>query len=223
MNRLANKTFAILGLGLFGSALARTLATEGCDVIAIDKMMEHVEEVMDVVGQPIQGDFTKLDHLKEAGVGNCDVAIIATSNRLEDAILAILNLQKLKVPHIIVKTKNKTYREVLIKLGADEVILPETEMGVRMARELANPTFEELISLNEDYNIGIINVKKEWDGKTLKELNMREEYGVNIIAIKPKEELESDNTISIDPDYILHEEDQLIGIAPDEGIPEIFE
>ena len=124
------RTIGVLGLGLFGTSVARTLARGNVDVIAMDMNMDHVEEVVNEVAVAVQGDFTKLDQLAEAGFGDCDEIIIASAERLENSILAILNLKKLNIDNITVKTKNKEYREVLLKVGATRVILPEVEMGV---------------------------------------------------------------------------------------------
>src|SRR5699024_6462021 len=136
-------TIGVLGLGLFGSAVARTLAENNVDVIAIDKNMDHVEEVLDEVPVAIQGDCTKIDHLMEAGCADCDEVIIATAEKLEDSIIAILNLKKLGIEKITVKTKNQDYQEVLLKVGATRVILPEVEIGVQLGIMLANPTVHE--------------------------------------------------------------------------------
>lgn len=200
-----SKTIAVLGLGLFGSAVARNLAQKGVDVIAIDLNMDHVEEVLDCVYHAVQADFTKIEQLKTAGVANADVAIVATGEKLEITILGILNLKKLGIENIVVKTKNMNYKEVLMKVGATRVILPELEMGSRLASELIDSNVLESFQLDERYSLLEINVKKEWIGKTIKDLSFRSEYGFNIIALR------SNNTHSytaqIDPNYVIKAED----------------
>lgn len=205
------KTYAVLGIGLFGSSLARTLSHDGQDVIAMDRNMDHVEEISEDIDMAVQGDFTKLEHLMEAGIASADVAIVATSSRLEDAIVAVLNLQKLKVPEIIVKTKNEAYREVLLKIGATRVVLPEIEMGVRVAREISDPTFGELIDLNHRYNIEVFSPQPDWVGKSLDELSLRKERGINIIAIKSGEDSEFNANFS--STYLIKSGDELLGIS----------
>lgn len=217
---MEQKTFGVLGLGLFGAALARTLTQEGHDVIIMDKLMDHVEEMIDIVEQAVQGDFTKIENLKEAGIDTCDIVIIATSSQLEDTIVALLHLKKMGVPHIIVKTKNMTYREVLLKLGADQVILPETEMGVRIGRELANPSFGQLAELNKEYAMGLIQVQPDWIGHTLRELDLRSTYGINILAIKTGSDQR--HTMEFSPDYILKDGDALIAISQEDDFTDQF-
>lgn len=217
---MRRKTIAVLGLGLFGTSLARTLTKENIDVIGMDKNMDHVEEIIDEVAQCLQGDFTKIDQLKDAGVGDCDIAVVATSQRLEDTILAILHLQKLGIEKIIVKSKNADYRDVLLKVGADRVILPEVEMGVRIARELSNPTVHELIGLDNRNNISIFPVKDKWIGKTINQMNFREKYGTNIIAIR-KENTEQFH-VEFTGDYIIQENDEFLGISTGDTLRQQF-
>lgn len=218
---MKRKTIAVLGLGLFGTSLARTLAKEGHDVIVMDKNMDHVEEVIDEVDQCLQGDFTKIEQLKDAGVGDSDIAVVATSQRLEDTILAILHLQKLGINKIIVKSKNADYRDVLLKVGADRVILPEVEMGVRIARELSNPTVHELMGLDHRNNISIFPAKNNWVGKTINQMNFREKYGTNIIAIR-KEDSDQFH-IEFTGDYIIKKEDEFLGISTGDALRQQFQ
>lgn len=212
---MRNNTIGVLGLGLFGTSVARTLSQNNVDVIAMDLDMDHVEEVVDDVTVAVQGDFTKLDQLSEVGIGDCSEVVIASTSRLENAILAILNLRKLGVPSITVKTKNKDYREVLLKVGATRVILPEVEMGVQIANMLSNPTVHELLSLDNRYNIIEFPYNSQWVGKSIIEIDFRNTYDTNIIAIQPAQS--NDYTIEFGPQYIVMEGDIFIGVATDEG------
>lgn len=210
-----NNTVGVLGLGLFGTSVARTLARTNVDVIAMDINMDHVEEVVDEIAVAIQGDFTKLDQLAQAGFGDCDQVVIASAERLENSILAILNLKKLEVEDITVKTKNKEYREVLLKVGATRVILPEVEMGVQIGNMLANPTVHELMSLDNRYNIIEFPVNQKWIGKTIIEIDFRNQYDINIIAIQPARSTEY--TIEFKPTYTVTDGDIFIGVTTDDG------
>lgn len=210
-----NNTIGVLGLGLFGTSIARTLAQNNVDVIAMDLNMDHVEEVVDEVGVAIQGDFTKLDQLSQAGFGDCDEVVVASAERLENAILAILNLRKLGVNNITVKTKNKEYREVLMKVGATRVILPEVEMGVQVANILTNPTVHELMALDNLYNIIEFPANGRWINKTIIDIDFRKQYDTNIIAVQPADSLEY--TIEFKPSYVISEGDIFIGVTTDVG------
>lgn len=210
-----SNTIGVLGLGLFGTSVARTLAEANVDVIAMDMNMDHVEEVVDKVAVAIQGDFTKVEQLAQAGFGDCDQVVIASAERLENSILAILNLKKLGIKDITVKTKNKEYREVLLKVGATRVILPEVEMGVQVGNMLANPTVHELMALDNRYNIIEFPAIKSWIGQSIVEIDFRNQYEINIIAIQPGNS--TDYTIEFKPTYIVTENDIFIGVTTDEG------
>lgn len=214
-----SSTIGILGLGLFGTSVASTLTKNNVDVIVMDKNVDHLEEVIEEVSVAVQGDFTKLDQLAEAGFGDCDEVVIASAERLENSILAILNLKKLDVPKITVKTKNKDYQEVLMKVGATRVILPEVEMGQQVAMMLANPTVHELMKLDSNYNIIEFPVKKSWIGKSVDDIDFRKNYELNIIAIQQAGS--TDFTIEFGPDYILSIEDILIGVTTDLGMKKL--
>ena len=200
-----NKTIAVLGLGLFGSAVARNLAQSGVEVIAVDLNMDHVDEVLDCVYHAVQADFTKIDQLKAAGVESADIAIVATGEKLEVTILGIMNLKKLGIQEVIVKTKNISYKEVLLKVGATRVILPEVEMGIRLANELSATSVLDSFELDEKYHLVEINVMESWIGKSINELDLRNIHGMNIIAMKTQK---SDNyNPQVDPEYIVKEGD----------------
>lgn len=217
--KASSTTIGILGLGLFGTSVASTLTKNNVDVIVMDKNLDHLEEVIDEVTVGVQGDFTKLDQLAEAGFADCDEVVIASAERLEDSILAILNLKKLNVPKITVKTKNSDYQEVLMKVGATRVILPEVEMGHQVAMMLANPTVHELIKLDSHYNIIEFPVKKSWIGKTIDAINFRLNYELNIIAIQREGSV--DFTIEFGPEYVLSEGEILIGVTTDAGMKKL--
>jgi len=216
---MAVSTIGVLGLGLFGVSVARTLADNNVDVIAIDKNMDHVEEVLDEVAVAVQGDFTKIDHLIEAGFSDCDQVVVAAAEKLEDSILAILNLKKLGIDEITVKTKNQDYQEVLLKVGATRVILPEVEMGVQIAIMLANPTVHELLKLDNNYNIVEFPFQPAWVGKSIVEIDFRKRYKTNIIAVRPAQTNEF--TIEFGPNYVVQEGDIFLGVSPDEVVKDL--
>ena len=216
---MSASTIGVLGLGLFGSAVARTLAKNNVDVIAIDKNMDHVEEVLDEVSVAVQGDFTKLDHLMDAGFSDCDEVIIATAEKLEDSIMAILNLKRMGINTITAKTKNEDYREVLLKVGATRVILPEVEIGVQLGIMLANPTVHELLKLDNHYNIVEFPYHPTWVGRSIVDIDFRNQYQTNIIAIQPAKTNEF--TIEFGPNYVISEGDVFLGITTDDAVKKL--
>lgn len=217
---MKRKTIGVLGLGLFGSSVAKTLAENEIDVIAMDTNMDHVEEVVDLVDVAIQGDFTKINQLQDAGFAECDEVVIASAEKLENTILAVLNLKKLNVPLITAKTKSEDYREVLEMVGASRVILPEIEMGVQMGTMLSNPIVSELVKLDDRYNVIEFQCQESWLGKTIVEIDFRNNYNTNIIAIRPKKTDEFD--IEFGPDYVVTKGDIFLSITTDEGMRELM-
>lgn len=216
---MKKKVIAVLGLGLFGSSLARTLAENGQEVIAIDREMEWVENLADHVAYAVQGDFSKYEVLKEGGVGSADVVVIASS-KFENSIMTLLALQKLEVPQIIAKTRQAEYRKVLLKLGVDQVILPEADMGVRFANELTNGSVLDLIQLDNANQMVEFTAHGKWVGKTIDQVNFRQEYSLNLLAIKSQGQDEF--KVDIDPNYQIQDKDTFIGLTNNQEVRQIL-
>lgn len=216
---MKKKVIAVLGLGLFGTSLARTLAENGQEVIAIDRDMEWVENIADQVAYAVQGDFSKYDVLKEAGVGSCDMAVIASS-KFENSILTLLALQKLEVPQIIAKTRQAAYRPLLLKLGVDQVILPEADMGIRFANELTNGSVLDLIHLDHANQMIEFTARADWVGRTIDQVDFRQKYSLNLIAFKSQDQ--ETFKVEIDPQYRIQDKDTFIGLTNNQKIHQII-
>lgn len=208
---MEKKQYAVLGLGRFGASVAKTLAQYDCDVIALDIDMESVENISRTIEQTACVDFTNFGQLKELGVGECDVAIIASSNHLEDTIIALMNVKDLGVPYVIVKAKSRRHKEILLKMGADEVVLPEREMGQRIAKNLISGDLVDLISVDNDYSVVEMNVPKPWIGKNILELDLRKRYGINVIGLR--EERFSSLIINMDISKPLHDKQRIVMVV----------
>lgn len=208
---MKQKTYAILGLGIFGSTIAKTLSEYNCEVIGIDKDISCVERVSEFATQAVQADFTDIDQLRAIGVEDADVAVVATGSRLEESIMAILNLKELGVPYILAKAKNKMYMQILLKIGADKVVRPEKEMGERVAKTLLSRNVIEMVDIDDEYSIMELHAPRNWVGKALIDLELRTKFGVNILGIRkhPGESLK----ISPAADYIIETDDQLLVIV----------
>lgn len=180
------RQFAVIGLGKFGFAIAKTLAEKGCEVLAIDTDEEKVREASLFTTSAIQLDATDENALKKVGVEDVDVAIVSVGENLEASILITLLLKEIGVKEVIAKALNPHHAKVLQKIGVDRVIFPEREMGIKVAESLVTPDIIEQIRLSPNYEILEITVPSSFTGKTLRELAIRTKYKVNVIAIKKK-------------------------------------
>lgn len=187
------KSFAVIGLGLFGSSVARQLCALGAEVLAIDTNSNLVQQVSGDVTTAAVADARDLEVLRALGVQECDCAVVAIGDDLAVSVLATMNLKELGIPQIICKAHDETHRKVLEKLGADKVVIPEKEEAEKLARSLTSHNVLDFIELSNDYGIVEINTPKAWIGKSLKELDVRARLGVNIIAI------ERNDKVSVSP------------------------
>lgn len=178
------KSYVIVGLGRFGREMARQLYQQGCDVLAVDNRQELVQHISNEVTQAVVGDARDKDVLKALGVAEFDCAVVAIGDSLADSVLATMNLRELGVPYVVCKASDETHRQVLLKLGADKVVIPEQEQAIRLARSLASPNVLDYIELAQEYGIIEVPAPAVWQGKSLKALNVRAKLGVNIIAVK---------------------------------------
>lgn len=203
------KTYMVIGLGRFGSALASQLCKLGAEVLAIDIRGDLVQQFSNEVTHAVVGDAQDKEVLRALGARNFDCAIIAIGDDLAASVLTTMNLKELGVPYIVCKAHDETHRRVLEKLGVDRVVIPEQEHGERMARSLHSHNVLDYIELSEAYGILEVPAPKSWIGKTLKELNVRAKLGVNIIAV------ENNKTTNVSPaaDYCIQSGDILVVIG----------
>ena len=178
------KSYIVIGLGRFGAEAAVQLTALGCDVLAMDVRSELVQQVSSDVTHAVVADAQDKDVLKALGAKDFDCAIIAIGDDLAASVLATMNLKELGVPYIVCKAHDETHRRVLEKLGADRVVIPEKENAARLAKSLSSPNVLDYIELSEDYGIVEVPAPRIWQGKTLKELNVRAKLGVNILAVR---------------------------------------
>ena len=178
------KSYVVVGLGRFGSEVARQLHTLGCEVLAMDISAELVQEISSQVTHAVVADGRDKSVLKALGVRELDCAVIAIGDDLAASVLSTMNMKELGVSHIVCKAHDETHRRVLEKLGADRVVIPEQENAARLARSLSSPNVLDYIELSDDYGIVEVPVPAAWQDKSLKELNIRAKVGVNILAIR---------------------------------------
>lgn len=214
---LKNKQFVVIGLGRFGMSVATTLAEAGYEVMVVDSNEEIIQEVSSVVTHAVQADVTDIDTLNSLGIRNFDVAVVAIGRDIQSSIMVTLLLKELGIKYVVAKASSDLHEKVLHKLGADRVISPEQDMGVRIANTLMSGSIVEHIQLSPEYSIVEIVSLPEWRGKTIRELNMRANYGINTIAI----ERDGDITITPGPDYLLEENDILVVVGANSKIAEL--
>ena len=178
------KSYVVIGLGRFGSEVARRLYEQGCEVMVIDSSHDLVQQISDDVTHAVVGDARDKDVLKALGVKEFDCGIVAIGDSLADSVLATMNLKELGVPYVVCKAHDETHREVLKKLGADRIVIPEKEQASRLAKSLASHNVLDYIELSDDYGIIDVPAPTVWTDKSLIELNIRAKQGVNILAVK---------------------------------------
>ena len=200
------KSYIVIGLGRFGSQAAKRLYELGCEVLAIDHNSELVHPIANQVTQAVVADARDKEVLRALGAKDFECAIVAIGDNLADSVLATMNLKELGVPYIVCKASDETHRQVLMKLGADRVVIPEQEHADRLAKNLSSPNVLDYIELSEEYGIIEIPAPKAWVGKSLKELNVRAKLGVNIIAVKKGRKI----NVSPAADYRIEADDVMV-------------
>nr|WP_280956779.1 TrkA family potassium uptake protein [Acetohalobium arabaticum] len=214
------KQFVVVGLGRFGTSVATSLAEEGYDVLAIDKEEDLVQEITDKVTHAVQADATDEDSLKTLGVNNFDVAVVSIGDDIQSSLLATLILKELGVEYVVVKAQTKLHGKVLNKIGADKIVYPERDMGVRVAYNLVTTNVLDYIELSPNYSIIEVLATDKLTGKTLRELELRAKFGINVIAIKKEE-----NEINVTPeaDDMVESGDVLVVMGQEKDLDKLRE
>lgn len=201
-----SKQFAVIGMGRFGSSLAIQLFNEGADVLVIDKSDKRIQENAGTVTHAVVADTTDENALAELGIRNMDVVVVAIGDDIQASILTVLILKELGVKKIIAKAITNPHAKVLTQVGADKVVFPERETGLRIAKNLMSPNVLDFIELSDEYNIEEIVAEPFMVGKSLRELDFRANFKVSVIAINSGGKM----NISPMPDDIIRMDDVLV-------------
>ncbi len=201
-----NLQYAVLGLGKFGTSVATELEAAGVEVLAVDKREEAVQEISDQVTYAAIADVTEKEALESLGIGNMDGVVVAIAENMEASVIATIVSKELGVPYVIAKAENALHQVVLEKVGADKVIFPEQAMGMQVARNIAIGNFLNLVEISPKISMIEMEMKKSWIGKTLRQLDLRKNYGFNVVALKDGE----DTNTSPDPDQKLRAEETIL-------------
>lgn len=208
------KQYVVIGAGRFGSSVAIKLNDLGEEIMVIDRNDENIHALADRVTHAVQADCTDENALKALGVRNFDVAIVAIGSDIQSSILVTLMLKEMGIPHIIAKAQSEHHAKVLYKIGADRVILPERDMGIRIANNLVSTNFVDFMELAPNYSIAEMKPKEKWLNKSLTDLSLRTKHGVSLMAIKRS----NDIIITVDPDTVIQAEDILVFIGHNDDL-----
>lgn len=203
------KSYAVFGLGRYGTAVAKELIKNGAEVLAVDINEEVVNNAIAEIPYCKCADVTNEDVIKHLGISNMDVVIISMADSLEASVMATMLCKEAGVNIVIAKCSNEMNRKLLSKVGADRVVLPESESGIRLAKNLLNFGFADILELSKDVSLIELDIRPEWVGKNLLQLNLRQKYSINVVAITQ----DNDVHVNIDPQKPLEASMKLIVIG----------
>ncbi|MGG5253114.1 potassium channel family protein [Neobacillus sp. SM06] len=209
-----NKDFAVIGLGRFGGSICRTLAELGKDVLAIDLNEERVNEFSTIASHAVSGDSTDEAMLRSIGIRNFDHVIVAIGEDIQSSILTTLILKELGVRNVTAKAQNDYHEKVLRKIGADHVVHPERDMGIRIANNMASNNVLDYLALSDEHSIVEFVASEKIGGRTILDLDIRKKYGVNIVAIKRGSQI----IVSPQAKEVIQANDVLIAIGNDSDL-----
>ena len=216
---MANRTIGILGLGIFGQSVLKTLQDQDVDIIAIDDHADVINQYESMITTGIVGDITELDLLDAVDIGNCDTVVIATGENLESSVLAVMHCKALGVEHVIAKVKNEVTKEVLEKIGADLVILPEVEAGMSLAKMILFQHRIEVFQLDDEVVVVEFTVPSAWVGKSIRELAVRDQYQLNIIGYRDGEDQPLRSQLG--PDFVWPAEVRVMAVTDNQYLDRI--
>ena len=212
------KTYLIIGLGRFGTAVALKLQELGNEVMVIDENEEQVQKLAERVTYAVVGDARDEAVLESLGARNMDCAIVAIGQDLAASVVITLNLKSLGVPQVICKAQDDLQKRALEKLGADRVVIPEREMGVKLAQNLTSSSVLDYVELSSECGLAEIVTPKAWVGKTLPEIDVRKKFGVTVAALRM---VDGDVTVFVDAGYRLKADDELIVVGRNEDLERV--
>ena len=214
---IMKKTYAVFGLGRYGIAVARELVDNGVEVIAVDVDERIVNAAANELPICKCADVTDPEVIRQLGISNVDVVIIAMANNLEASVMAVTLCKEIGIKTVIAKSGNEMHQKILSRVGADKVVFPENESGIRLAKNLLSSGFVDMVSLAKNVSMIELDVKMDWVGKNLIELNLRKKYSINVVAVRKGDMV----SVDIDPHEPLLAEDKLIVIANTEKLSKL--
>lgn len=214
---MTKKSFAILGLGKFGQSIALELSKAGAEVLAVDVDEERVQEVAPYITYAVTADICDATAMNSLGLSNMDAVIVAITNSLDASVMATISAKEAGVPFILAKSKDEIHSKILEKVGADRVIIPEQSTGVRIARNIISGNFIDFIELSKNIRMIEIAIREEWLNHSLKELDLRKKYNINVVAVRQNGEI----ILTPNPDMPLTGDISLLIIADKKDLPKL--
>lgn len=209
---MVKKEFVVFGLGRFGRSVAITLAESGCEVLVVDENETIIQEIAEDVTYAIKADVTDAEALSSLGISNFDGAIVAIGENLEASVMVTILAKEMGIPYVLAKAQSEIHAKVLKKVGADMVVFPEKETGIRIANNLLMGNFFDAVELSSTFSMMELDVLDSWAGHSLRELNLRAKYKINVIGLKRENRLD----INPDADMPLHKNDIVVIIGRNE-------
>ena len=206
---MSKKQFVVVGLGRFGESLAKTVYDLGHDVLVIDMDEEKIADIADYVTHAVQMDATDENALRKLGLSNFDVAVVTIGSDIQASVMSALLMREMGVKYVIAKGHSNLHAKVLYKIGADKVILPEKDMGKRVAHNLVSSNILDYIELSSEYSIMEIETLDTWVEKSLRDLELRRKYGINVVAIKDGSKV----NVSPGADEIIKKNDIIVALG----------
>lgn len=214
---MKKKEYGVFGLGKFGMAVAVRLAEAGNSVLAVDSDPDRIDEIANIVTYAMVADISDPDVLENLGISNLDCAVVGVSTDMQASIMATIIAKEKGVPFVVSKAENEMHKHILEKVGADKIIFPEAEMGGRVARNLMGGDFVDLVELSKEFSMVEMPVPDDWVGKSLRALDVRGTYGLNIIGVKHGEALE----VNPNPDYPMEKDMTLVIVGKNVNLSKV--
>jgi len=209
-----SKSFLIIGLGRFGQSTARMLTTLGHEVLAVDKRADRVSAIKDNVLRAVQADSTDERAISQLGIRNFDCVVICIGDDIRSSVLATVLCREMGAKKIVAKAQDDLHQKLLIKTGADRVVQPEHDGGIRLARSLVSDGVLDALDLSEEYSIHEVEIPKDWIGRSLAQIDVRKRYGVSIVALRRDGHV----TVNINPNDSFHDDDTIYLLGDDESL-----
>ena len=214
---MRKKEYGVFGLGKFGMAVAVALAESGNSVIAVDMDPDRVDVAAETVTCAMVADVTEPDVLDNLGISNLDCVIIGVSTNMQASIMATILTKEKGVGFVVAKAENEIHKHILEKVGADKIVFPEAEMGTRLARNLMGGEFIDLVELSKEFSMVEMPVPEAWIGRSLRELDFRGSYGLNIIGVKRGDDLK----VNLNPENPMEKEMTLVIVGKNVDLAKI--